>query len=127
MQNPFCSRRSHADKPGKDIVDPLTTSAVRLEGLAKSVPSVAPGIHQSQGEYVQAHGCRSESPHSGAIHAPYTIGCFNVTVDVDRLVHVHRAIRTPTQCVEYVVGVLRAESRQDDPLDIGSAVAIGIT
>ena len=66
-------------------------------------------------------------PPDARSHQPFDpVGGFSVGVDIDGLVEVERAVRTPHEGVQDVVGVLRAEPGEDNPPRIGPAIPVGI-
>ena len=49
-----------------------------------------------------------------------------MAVNVDGLIHIKTAVRTPTQSVQQMMGILRAESRQHHPFFISAKITIAI-
>ena len=126
VHQPLGARSRDVHRAGEDIVDAFAVGAIGREIAAPPIKVMAPRIHEPVAEDVQLLGLGAKSPDAAAIEPLYAVGRFHVAVNVDRLVHVQAAIRSPPQRVEQVMRVLGAESRQHDPRFVGFAVAVGV-
>src|SRR5690606_31087013 len=97
----------------KEIVDALVVRAVRPEGLSPRVELVPPRIHHPAGEHLEAARSRLHPPDAAAVETPHPPGRLDIAVRVDALVDVERAIGTPAERVDEMMGVGAAESAKD--------------
>ena len=111
---------------GEDVVDAFAAGAVGGERLAPAVEDVSPGIAQAAGEDLELHRLGPELPDAAAVEPAHAVGCFDVAVDVDRLVEVQHSVGAPAERVQNVMRVFGAEAREHDAAAVGAAVAVGV-
>ena len=85
---------------------------------------MSPRVDQAARENLQFQGFGAELPDAAAAEPANAVRRFQVAVDVDRLVEIQHAVRTPAQGVNHVVGVLGAEAREDDPAPVRLAARL---
>src|SRR5437868_2788092 len=65
-------------------------------------------------------------PNTTAIQMNNAVRRFKMAVNINGLIEIKLAVRSPAQCVDHVMGVFRAESGQHNAFLISLAVAINI-
>src|SRR5437868_6274297 len=87
---------------------------------------MAPTIHESLHEYIQFHRGRTQVQDTATVQADDAMGRFKMAVNVDRLIHVELAIKSPAQRMECVMCVFRPETGKDNALMICNSITVGI-
>ena len=112
--------------PRHNVVDPFTPGAIRRKRLPPAIKCMTPGIHPAAGKNFQLHRLGTELPDPPGIQPSNTMGSFDVTVNVDRLVHVQHAIHAPAERMQDVVSIFRSKTTQHDPRFISLVITVGI-
>src|ERR1051326_959461 len=66
-------------------------------------------------------------PNASAVQMHHTVRRFKVTMNVNRLIEIKLAIRSPAQGVDHVMRVFSPEARKHDPFLVRLPIAIGIS
>ena len=85
---------------------------------------MAPSIDPTAGKDFEPVRARIVLPNAAAVQTSDAVRRFDVAVDVDRLVHVEPTVGTPTQRVQNMVRVFRAEAGEERSFAVGFQIAV---
>ena len=87
---------------------------------------MSPRVQAATSEDLQLQRLRTQTPKASrpeALHAPRRL---HVGLGVDGLVEVEMSVHSPAERMDQVVGVLHAESAQQDPALIRRLISVGV-
>ena len=108
------------------ITDPLKTCPIGHEGLSIEIKLVTPWIAEASEIDIQLQVVWAKVQHPTTVEPNQTMGCFQMAVNVDGLVHVELTIVPPSKGVEDMMRVLSAKSRENDATLISASITIGV-
>ena len=126
VQNPCNAIDVRVCGSGHRIIDPLTSRSIGHEGLSPAIKGMSPGVDPTSRKNVQLHRLGTKPPDAAGIQSSDAERCLNVTVDINRLVHIELAIHAPAKRVEDMMCVFRSEAAQHDARLIRLAVSISV-
>src|SRR5690606_37668148 len=96
-ENPPGTWGGHKCSSLKSVIDPFGPGAIREKRLAVLIELKAPWIDQSSDHHVQLPGQGPVPPDSSALQSANPVRRFDMAVDVNGLVEIQAAIRTPAK------------------------------
>lgn len=75
---------------------------------------MAPRVDQAPQKHAEFQRFGTKLPDSPGIQTTHAPRSLNVTVNINRLIHVQKTVVTPSQRVQDVMRVFCAKARQDD-------------
>ena len=126
MQDPRGVNRREVIRARQKVVDAFAAGAVGAERLPPAIEVMPPSVDESANEDLQLTRLGAKVPDAAAIEPADAVRCFDVAVDVDRLIEIQQSFRTPAERVQNVVRVFGAKAREQRLPAIGASITVGV-